>query len=169
MAAPPLSAAPSGAAPPVSSSRKPRVSHTNYLPTAQTIRVLQCRTRQRRPRSRKFTGNIQSEDENLCFSIEPTAIRSLQNTPEISTITSSSFGVLVATIHGSIHLLDPQFAIAESWIAHVNGRVTHMAERKGILITLGVSFISFPFLGDEDANIFIFIGFRRKTMCARRC
>ena len=85
-------------------------------------------------------------------SIEPTAIRSLQNTPEISTITSSSFGVLVATIHGSIHLLDPQFAIAESWIAHVNGRVTHMAERKGILITLGVSFISFPFLGVEDAN-----------------
>ena len=74
MAAPPLSAAPSGAAPPVSSSRKPRVSHVDYLPAAQTIRVLQCRTRQRRPRSRKFTGDIQSEDENLCFSIEPTAI-----------------------------------------------------------------------------------------------
>ena len=64
---------------------------------------------------------------------------------------------MVATIHGSIHLLDPQFAIAESWIAHVNGRVTHMAERKGILITLGVSFILFPFLGDEDANSFSFL------------
>ncbi|KAF9262183.1 hypothetical protein L218DRAFT_980660 [Marasmius fiardii PR-910] len=58
-------------------------------------------------------------------------------TPELSTITSSSAGVLVADIHGSIHLLNQDFESISSWIGHVGGRVTHMVERKGILVTLG--------------------------------
>ncbi|KAH9848923.1 hypothetical protein C2E23DRAFT_785321 [Lenzites betulinus] len=58
-------------------------------------------------------------------------------TPEISTITPSSIGLIVADIHGSVYLVSRDFEIAKSWIAHTGGRVTHMAERKGILITLG--------------------------------
>src|ERR1700733_6399860 len=61
-----------------------------------------------------------------------------QVTPEISTIASSSAGVLVADIHGSVHILNSQFESAISWVAHVGGRVTHMVERKGVLVTLGV-------------------------------
>ena len=55
---------------------------------------------------------------------------------------SSSAGVLVADIHGSIHLLNRDFESINSWIAHVGGRITHMIERRGILVTLGVRFIS---------------------------
>ncbi|KAF9447421.1 hypothetical protein P691DRAFT_760788 [Macrolepiota fuliginosa MF-IS2] len=58
-------------------------------------------------------------------------------TPEISTVISSSSGVLVADIHGSIHLLNRDFEPVNSWIAHVGGRVTHMVEQKDILVTLG--------------------------------
>jgi hypothetical protein len=61
-----------------------------------------------------------------------------QATPELSTVISSSAGVLVADIHGSIHLLNRDFESINSWIAHVGGRVTHMIERRGILVTLGV-------------------------------
>ena len=64
--------------------------------------------------------------------------REIQSTPEISTVTNSSVGILVADIHGSIHLLNREFESVNSWIAHVGGRVTHMAEKKGVLITLGV-------------------------------
>lgn len=46
--------------------------------------------------------------------------------------------MLVADIHGSIHLLNRDFESINSWIAHVGGRVTHMVERKGVLVTLGV-------------------------------
>ncbi|KAM5536515.1 hypothetical protein V8D89_009792 [Ganoderma adspersum] len=60
-----------------------------------------------------------------------------QKTPEISTIVASSVGLVVADIHGSIYLLTRDFEIAKSWIAHTGGRVTHMAERRGILVTLG--------------------------------
>ncbi|OBZ69121.1 Vacuolar protein sorting-associated protein 11 [Grifola frondosa] len=60
-----------------------------------------------------------------------------QKTPEISTILSSSAGPIVADIHGSVFLLDRDFQMVKSWIAHVGGRVTHMAEGKGILVTLG--------------------------------
>lgn len=66
----------------------------------------------------------------------------LQITPEISTVVSSSAGVLVADIHGSIHLLNRDFESINSWVAHVAGRVTHMIERKGILVTLGVRIVS---------------------------
>lgn len=62
----------------------------------------------------------------------------VQATPEISTIISSSFGMLVADIHGSIHLLNRDFESIRSWVAHVGGRVTHMVERRGVLVTLGV-------------------------------
>lgn len=51
---------------------------------------------------------------------------------------SSSSGVLVADIHGSVHLLNRDFEPVSSWIAHVDGRVTHMVERKDVLVTLGV-------------------------------
>ncbi|KZT23981.1 hypothetical protein NEOLEDRAFT_509554 [Neolentinus lepideus HHB14362 ss-1] len=56
---------------------------------------------------------------------------------EISIMAPSTSGVLVADIHGSIHLLDKDFETVTSWLAHVGGRVTHMAEQRGILITLG--------------------------------
>ncbi|GLB34509.1 putative zinc-finger [Lyophyllum shimeji] len=58
-------------------------------------------------------------------------------TPEISTVASSSVGVLVADIHGSVHVLNRDFESVASWVAHVGGRVTHMVERKGVLVTLG--------------------------------
>ncbi len=61
-----------------------------------------------------------------------------QATLEISTVSSSSSGVLVADIHGSIHVLNRDFESVNSWVAHVGGRVTHMVERKRILVTLGV-------------------------------
>ena len=64
-------------------------------------------------------------------------------TPEISTMISSSHGVLVADIHGSVHLLNRNFESINSWVAHVSGRVTHMIEKEGILITLGVRLLSF--------------------------
>ena len=67
-------------------------------------------------------------------------INETKATPEISTVISSSAGVLVADIHGSIHLLNRDFESINSWIAHVDGRVTHMVERRGILVTLGVRF-----------------------------
>ncbi|EPQ57796.1 hypothetical protein GLOTRDRAFT_114433 [Gloeophyllum trabeum ATCC 11539] len=60
-----------------------------------------------------------------------------KSTPEISTVSTSTSGVLVADIHGSVHLLDKDFETVASWLAHVGGRVTHMAERRGILVTLG--------------------------------
>ncbi|KAF8638921.1 hypothetical protein AX17_001834, partial [Amanita inopinata Kibby_2008] len=56
---------------------------------------------------------------------------------EISCVASSSAGVLVADIHGSIHLLNRTFESINSWVAHVGGRIIHMAERNGILVTLG--------------------------------
>lgn len=62
-----------------------------------------------------------------------------QNPHEIATIASSTAGILVADINGNIYLLDRVFDIARTWIAHVAGRITHMVENKGILVTLGVS------------------------------
>ncbi|KIK69043.1 hypothetical protein GYMLUDRAFT_35082 [Collybiopsis luxurians FD-317 M1] len=60
-----------------------------------------------------------------------------KTTLELSTVASSSAGVLVADIHGSIHLLNKDFESISSWVAHTGGRVTHMVEKKGILVTLG--------------------------------
>ncbi|KAF8551497.1 hypothetical protein OG21DRAFT_1499077 [Imleria badia] len=60
-----------------------------------------------------------------------------KNAPEISTMISSSHGLVVADIHGSVHLLNQAFVAVASWIAHVGGRVTHMVEEMGILISIG--------------------------------
>lgn len=62
-----------------------------------------------------------------------------QNTPEISVLAASASGVLLADIYGNVHILNRDFESLKSWVAHVGGRVTHMAERKGILVTIGVS------------------------------
>ncbi|KIJ21243.1 hypothetical protein PAXINDRAFT_96096 [Paxillus involutus ATCC 200175] len=56
---------------------------------------------------------------------------------EISTMISSSHGLVVADIHGSVHCLNQALVSVASWIACIGGRVTHMVERKGILITIG--------------------------------
>jgi hypothetical protein len=45
---------------------------------------------------------------------------------------------MVADIHGAVHLLKHDLDPFVSWQAHVEGRVTHMIERKGVLVTLGV-------------------------------
>ncbi|KAJ7456594.1 hypothetical protein FB451DRAFT_1143264 [Mycena latifolia] len=58
-------------------------------------------------------------------------------TPEISTILASSAGVLVADIYGTIHILNRNFEAQRTWIAYEGGRVTHMAERRGVLVTVG--------------------------------
>ncbi|KAF8432962.1 hypothetical protein L210DRAFT_3614219 [Boletus edulis BED1] len=60
-----------------------------------------------------------------------------KNAPEISTVISSSHGMVVADIHGSVHLLNQAFVSVASWIAHVGGRVTHMVEERGILVSIG--------------------------------
>ncbi|KAI6129765.1 hypothetical protein EDD16DRAFT_1543932 [Pisolithus croceorrhizus] len=60
-----------------------------------------------------------------------------KNAPEISAMTSSIAGLVVADIHGSIHILNQSFISVASWVAHVGGRVTHMIERQGTLVTIG--------------------------------
>ncbi|KAI6114368.1 hypothetical protein F5141DRAFT_1106145 [Pisolithus sp. B1] len=60
-----------------------------------------------------------------------------KNAPEISVMTSSIAGLVVADIHGSIHILNQSFISVASWVAHVGGRVTHMIERQGTLVTIG--------------------------------
>ncbi|EJD02144.1 uncharacterized protein FOMMEDRAFT_20927 [Fomitiporia mediterranea MF3/22] len=60
-----------------------------------------------------------------------------KNTPEISVITASTAGVLLADIYGSIHILNKEFESVRSWVAHVGGRVTQMVDRKGTLVTIG--------------------------------
>ncbi|KAM6500061.1 vacuolar membrane protein [Amanita muscaria] len=65
---------------------------------------------------------------------------------EISCVASTSTslppnrerGVLVADVHGSIHMLNRDFQSVTSWVAHPSeGRVTHMAEQNGVLVTIG--------------------------------
>ncbi|KAI0374590.1 hypothetical protein BV20DRAFT_934950 [Pilatotrama ljubarskyi] len=78
-----------------------------------------------------------------------------QKTPEISTIAASSAGLVVADIHGSVYLVNRDFEIAKSWIAHTGGRVTHIAARRGILITLGEEDTArHPFLKVWDLHTF---------------
>ncbi|KAG1720880.1 hypothetical protein EDB19DRAFT_1775126 [Suillus lakei] len=59
------------------------------------------------------------------------------NAPEMSTVVSSSAGLLVADIHGSVYILNMDFVSTTSWAAHVGGRVLYMAWRKGVLVTTG--------------------------------
>ena len=62
----------------------------------------------------------------------------MQAALEISCVSSSSVGVLVADIHGSIHILGRDFESVNSWVAHVGGHVTHVAEQNRVLVTIGV-------------------------------
>jgi vacuolar protein sorting-associated protein 11 len=61
-----------------------------------------------------------------------------QSTSEVSTVVSFPHGLIVADIHGSVHLLNQAFVSVTSWIAHVGGRVTHMVEEMGILVSTRV-------------------------------
>ena len=54
-------------------------------------------------------------------------------------LASSSSGLLLADIYGNVHVLNRDFESIKSWAAHTGGRVTHMTECKGILVTIGVS------------------------------
>ncbi|KAL5529475.1 hypothetical protein ACEPAG_5460 [Sanghuangporus baumii] len=60
-----------------------------------------------------------------------------KNTPEISVLSSSTYGVLLADIYGNIHVLNKELESTRSWVAHTGGRVTHMVDRKGTLVTIG--------------------------------
>ena len=62
----------------------------------------------------------------------------VQNTFEIASVASSSVGILVADVNGRIYILDKSFEPIRTWAVHAAGRVTHMVEKKGILVTLGV-------------------------------
>lgn len=75
---------------------------------------------------------------------------------------SSSAGVLVADIHGSIHILNRDFESINSWIAHVGGRVTHMVEKRGILVTLGVCLFFIQGVDTlHDSLLTLFLGRKR--------
>ncbi|KAI0086320.1 hypothetical protein BDY19DRAFT_894941 [Irpex rosettiformis] len=76
-----------------------------------------------------------------------------KKSPEISCIISTEFGVLVADIHGSVFLLNDDFETTKSWVAHTGGRVTHMVERSGILVSLGEEdTVRHPFLKIWDLH-----------------
>ncbi|KAF9651477.1 hypothetical protein BDM02DRAFT_3154289 [Thelephora ganbajun] len=60
-----------------------------------------------------------------------------KNPFEIATVAPSSVGILVADVNGQVYILDKYFETIRTWVVHVSGRVTHMVERKGILVTLG--------------------------------
>jgi hypothetical protein len=65
----------------------------------------------------------------------------LQSIPEISCLTTGQGSLLVADLHGYVHVLSPEFETVRSFVAHEEGRVTHMRYTgiKGIVVTLGVS------------------------------
>ena len=112
-----------------------------FLYLVAPILLLRRRSREGHTRSRQPSLHLQSTSF-----LSPSDNNTQQYTPqaatEISTVASSGFGVLVADIHGSIHLLNRDFESTNSWVAHVSGRVTHMVERQGVLVTLGVRPIS---------------------------
>jgi hypothetical protein len=60
--------------------------------------------------------------------------------PEVSCLTTGQGGLLVADVHGYVHVLSPEFETIRSFTAHEEGRVTHMRYTgvKGIVVTLGV-------------------------------
>ena len=78
-------------------------------------------------------------------------------------MTSSSAGLVVADIHGSIHILNQSFVSAASWVAHLGGRVTHMIERKGFLVTIGVCLYTI-----SRVRLILDTRRRRKIMCVLR-
>lgn len=110
-------------------------------PPVETVHVLRYLTSERCARPGQFSRDIQG---TICVLGKQqsviTRVPFTQKSPEISCITSTDLGTLVADIHGSVYLLNSDFETAKSWVAHSGGRVTHMMERNGILITLGVSY-----------------------------
>ncbi|KAF8306968.1 hypothetical protein DL93DRAFT_2178260 [Clavulina sp. PMI_390] len=80
-----------------------------------------------------FFSHVQVKDAHDAAS-SPEAFRS---PAEISSTCSTSHGVAVADIHGGVHILGSTLEATYSWQAHHDGRVTHLIERKGILVTLG--------------------------------
>jgi hypothetical protein len=65
----------------------------------------------------------------------------LQSMPEISCLTTGQRSLLVADLHGYVHVLSAEFETTRSFVAHEEGRVTHMLYTgiKGIVVTVGVS------------------------------
>lgn len=113
---------------------------SSFCIPVQTIRVLRRRTSQGRTRlGREPTSPASTSTPGPHSSPQLT---NPQSANELSTVCPSSYGILVADIHGSLHVLNKEFEPAMSWIAHVGGRVTHMVERRGFLITVGVSIVS---------------------------
>ena len=85
-----------------------------------------------------------------------------QNPAELSAIISSFIGVIYADVHGNVHILDATIQSIRTWVAHVGGRVTHLAENRGILVTLGVGNLS-AILPMDNANN-VSASFRKKTV-----
>jgi hypothetical protein len=78
---------------------------------------------------------------------------------EISATAQTSQGAALADIHGGVHILDSKFEPSTSWQAHPDGRVTHLTERKGILVTLGVcTLLITRLLIDQSMHILPFSG-----------
>ncbi|CAE6394788.1 unnamed protein product [Rhizoctonia solani] len=84
-------------------------------------------------RTFEFFTSTQVKDANDLAS-SPSVFKNVQ---EISLVESSSQGVILADIHGTISILDRAFEPVTSWAAYSNGRATHAVERKGILVTIG--------------------------------
>lgn len=74
----------------------------------------------------------------------------LKSPAEISATARTSQGVAIADIHGGVRIMGPKFESSTSWKAHTDGRVTHLVERKGILVTLGVCVLSTTRLPFQD-------------------
>ena len=72
---------------------------------------------------------------------ESPAVFQGNKTNEISCTCTGQASILIADIHGAVHLISaPDFAITTSWIAHQQGRVTHAAfsaHKRGVIVTLG--------------------------------
>ncbi|KAF8337359.1 uncharacterized protein EI90DRAFT_3144449 [Cantharellus anzutake] len=85
--------------------------------------------------SRQFSFfNLSSVKDVNDAASSPEVVRSPS---EISVTASSSVGILIADIYGLVHILDRTWVKLHSWQAFLNGRVTHMAESRGILVSIG--------------------------------
>jgi hypothetical protein len=88
----------------------------------------------------------------------------LRAASSISTVASSAYGLIVADMHGSVHVLSKEFEPVSSWVAHMGGRVTHMVERRGYLVTLGVGVLLVPPRTYPDDTNLDSIGRRRRPL-----
>ncbi|EIN07034.1 hypothetical protein PUNSTDRAFT_114539 [Punctularia strigosozonata HHB-11173 SS5] len=97
------------------------------------------------------------------FDVAPVKdVHDLANAPElfkaaheISSITYWNSYLLLADIHGSVHILNDDFESTQSWVAHIGGRITHMVGRRQILVTLGEETgVKYPILKIWDLTSF---------------